>query len=527
MYKVDNAIIMAAGMSSRFVPLSYETHKGLLRVKGEVLIERQIRQLREAGISDITVVTGYRKDDFRYLEDKFGVDIVENDDYYRYNNPSSLLKVLDRLQNTYICSCDNYFTENVFEPYVFKSYYAASFLRGKSNEWGILTDDAGRITGIDHSPDDMWCMMGHVFFDAKFSKSFCKILRKNRNNPAVLTRLWEYILEDNLGTLDMNIRKYPDGVVKEFDSLEELRAFDHKYVTHSGSTIFRNIKRVLKCREDEIRGIEVIKQGLTNHSFKFVVGRKAYVYRHPGTGTENYISRQSEAYSLKVAKKLRLDPTLIAFSAKHGWKISEYITNAHTLDYHNESEVAKAIELMRRLHDAKIKTRYAFDIWGKTCEFIRMARSSIRKFRDAEPLFQAMEALYYQVKRQTGPARYLSHCDCYSPNFLIDRKGRMALIDWEYSGAADYGVDIGTFVCCSDYTPEETDKFLDQYHGRSGADRFHDYAYIALAAYYWFVWAVYQRSIGNEVGEYLELWHSMAKRYLEKTTVLNRGGKGK
>ena len=92
MYKVDNAIIMAAGMSSRFVPLSYEVHKGLLPVKGEILIERQIRQLHEAGITDITVVTGYRKEDFRYLKDEFGVDIVENDDYYRYNNPSSLLR---------------------------------------------------------------------------------------------------------------------------------------------------------------------------------------------------------------------------------------------------------------------------------------------------------------------------------------------------------------------------------------------------------------------------------------------------
>ena len=54
--KVDNAIILAAGMSSRFVPLSYEIPKGLLVVKGERLIERQIRQLKEAGIDDITVV---------------------------------------------------------------------------------------------------------------------------------------------------------------------------------------------------------------------------------------------------------------------------------------------------------------------------------------------------------------------------------------------------------------------------------------------------------------------------------------
>ena len=75
-FKVDNAIIMAAGTSSRFVPLSYEKPKGLTVVKGEVLIERQIKQLRSAGIEQIILIVGYRKEDFSYLEEKFGVTII-------------------------------------------------------------------------------------------------------------------------------------------------------------------------------------------------------------------------------------------------------------------------------------------------------------------------------------------------------------------------------------------------------------------------------------------------------------------
>ena len=69
-YKVDNAVIMAAGTSSRFAPLSYELPKALIEVRGEVLIERQIRQLKEAGVPEIVVVTGYRAEDFSYLRDK-------------------------------------------------------------------------------------------------------------------------------------------------------------------------------------------------------------------------------------------------------------------------------------------------------------------------------------------------------------------------------------------------------------------------------------------------------------------------
>ncbi len=71
-----NAIIMAAGMSSRFIPLSWECPKGLLEVKGEILIERQIRQLKEAGVTDITVVTGYMADKFDYLIAKYGENVL-------------------------------------------------------------------------------------------------------------------------------------------------------------------------------------------------------------------------------------------------------------------------------------------------------------------------------------------------------------------------------------------------------------------------------------------------------------------
>lgn len=67
-YKVNNAVIMAAGMSSRFAPLSYENPKALLDVKGEKLIERQIRQLQEVGINDIAVIVGYMKEKLFYLE---------------------------------------------------------------------------------------------------------------------------------------------------------------------------------------------------------------------------------------------------------------------------------------------------------------------------------------------------------------------------------------------------------------------------------------------------------------------------
>ena len=98
----------------------------------------------------------------------------------------------------------------------------------------------------------------------------------------------------------------------------------------------------------------------------------------------------------------------------------------------------------------------------------------------------------------------------------------MYLIDWEYSGNDDPGSNLGTFICCSDYTEEEADNIFERYLQRKpdSIEQRHFYAYVALAAYYWFVWAIYQTSVGNNVGEYLYLWYKMAKNYYKKAIKL-------
>lgn len=517
-YKVDNAVIMAAGMSSRFAPLSYEKPKGLLVVKGEVLIERQIRQLKDAGIDDITVVVGYMKEKFFYLQEKFRVKIVINDDYYRFNNPSTLIRVKDRLKNTFICSSDNYFVDNVFEPYVYDSYYAAVFQDGESDEWGLITDNNDRIIKIDHSPKNMWIMLGHVYFSRSFSEKFVQILEKQYAKVSVRYELWEHILEDNLKELPMKMRRYSSDVIREFDSLEELRTFDDKYIQNSGSEIFSNICRVLKCSENDISDISVVKQGLTNLSFKFNCKGRSYIYRHPGVGTEKYISRESEAFSMEIAKKLGLDSTIIEMSGKEGWKISTYIEEAHTLDYHNKDEVTQALQLVKKLHDQKLTSPYDFDIWQRTLDFIDLIIDHRKDFSDFNEIFNGMQELY-ELTKTDGVKKILCHCDCYDPNFLVDKNGFVTLIDWEYSGNDDPANDLGTFICCSDYTFDEALEIFDIYFGRKPTERElrHGLAYVAIASYYWFVWAIYQESIGNMVGDYLFLWYKNTKLYMEKS----------
>lgn len=520
-YKVDNAVIMAAGLSSRFAPLSYEKPKGLYEVKGEVLIERQIRQLKEVGINDIYIVVGYMKEKFFYLEDKFGVKIIVNEDYYKYNNSSTLYLVKDFLKNTFICSSDNYFSENVFENYIYDSYYSAVYSEGKTSEYCLTFGKNELIKSVSIGGEDQWYMLGHVYFSRTFSDKFVPLLEdvySVSGDTEDKTKLWEDLYMRNIKTLRMYIRKYSNDTIFEFDSLDELREFDANYIDNADSEIMRNIAKVLNCETKEIRDIKPIKAGLTNVSFKFDCKGKSYVYRHPGKGTERYISRKSEAYSMQIAKELGLDGTFIYMDANAGWKISSYLDNCREMDYHNDNDIDQALSLIRTLHKAKIHSNWDFDIWSKTNDFVKRVSevSNRMDFKDFDELYSLMEKVYKKTEEDKFP-KILCHCDSYSPNFITNDK-QMNLIDWEYSGNDDPGSDLGTFICCSDYTYEEALNVLNLYFERelTYEELRHFIGYIAIASYYWFVWAIYQESIGSKVGEYLYLWYKNSKDYGRK-----------
>lgn len=257
--KVDNAVIMAAGTSSRFAPLSYEMPKALIEVRGEVLIERQIRQLKEAGIPEIIVVVGYMKEQFMYLKDKFGVKIVENNEYLSRNNHASIYVVKDNLRNTYICSSDNYFAQNPYEKEVDDSYYAAVYSDGETNEWCMTEDRDGYIDSVEIGGSNAWYMLGHAFWSEEFSRKFVEILERIYDLPETVDALWEKIFMNHLDELKMKIRRYPEDVIFEFDTLDELRVFDNSYIDNTRSLILKRIAKKLGCIERDITEVRAYK----------------------------------------------------------------------------------------------------------------------------------------------------------------------------------------------------------------------------------------------------------------------------
>lgn len=273
-----NAIILAAGLSTRFVPLSLEKPKALLTVKGNILIERQIVQLKEAGIEEIVLVVGYLKEQFEYLKEKYGVILVENPYYQTRNNHSSLYAAREYLGNTFICSGDNYFEENVFLEKSEKSYYAAVYIDGRTNEWCFQTNEADRITDVTIGGENAWTMRGQAYVTKEFSEYLKPFLVQAMEMESAKGKFWENIYMEHVNELDMFLRKYKSGIIEEFDSLEELRAFDKAYVTDSHCSVIEDLSKKLGCTEEELEKFRPLKRGEEVSGFTFMLREKEYQF---------------------------------------------------------------------------------------------------------------------------------------------------------------------------------------------------------------------------------------------------------
>lgn len=525
-YKVDNAVILAAGMSSRFAPISYERPKGTLRVRGEILIERQIRQLQEVGITDITVVVGYKKEYFFNLVEKFGVTIVVNPEYMTRNNNGSLWLVLDRLANTYICSSDDYFTTNPFESHVYKAYYSAEYVEGPTNEWCITTGGGGRITGAKVGGADAWTMLGHVYFDRTFSSRFREILRAVYQLPETSGKLWESIYLDHVKELDMVIRKYPAGMIYEFDSVDELRSFDPKFMENVDSEVFDTISKVLNCPKDDITDFYPLKQGITNLSCHFRVGEEEYVYRHPGVGTSKIVDRLAETEALELAREIGVDKTFLASDPKEGWKISRFIPQCRNLDVTKDEELETAMRMNRELHESGRVLARSFDFVEEGLRY----ESLLKEFGPIEvPGYEELRNKVLRLKAfadadgfELGP----SHNDFFPLNFLVSAEGRIDLIDWEYAGMSDVAADFGTMVVCTDEMDEErADTALEFYFGRTPTEleKRHFWSYVVFAGWCWYVWALLKEAEGDNIGEVLYVYYRHAADYVSNLLAQYEG----
>ncbi len=525
-FKVDCAVIAAAGFGSRFVPLTYDTPKGLLKVFGEPMIERQIKQLHEAGIYDITIVVGYLKEKFDYLQDKYNVKLLFNPEYTTKNTLATVWHARELFygKNTYLLASDNWLKENMYHAYEPGAWYACSYTDLETGEWCLGIDKKGYIEHVSIGGNSSYFMYGPAYLSREFSEVFIPELERYYKKAETNDFYWEQVVYDMINYPKAFSRrlppffanKQPDGQTYEFENLEELRHFDVSYRTNSDNKALSVISEVFNVSENNIKEIRCLKAGMTNNSFLFSIEGIHYICRIPGAGTEALINRSEEYDSYQAVKPLNISDDVIYIDSKSGYKISKYYENSKNANASDNADMEKCMEVLRKLHQSGVKVNHSFNISDKI-EYYEKLCSGTGDMIFEDYMEVKANMLKITAKLNTlNRTSVLAHVDAIADNFIfVPETALPKLIDWEYAGMADPLIDIA--MCCiySYYSQKQSDRLLEMYLGRKPvSDEIYIlYSYMALGGFLWSIWTVYKTKQGDFFGEYSLKMYRYAKDY--------------
>lgn len=507
-----NAIILAAGFGMRMVPINTETPKGLLEIKGERLIECTIRQLHEVGITEIYIVVGFMKEQYEYLIDEYGVDLIVAPDYATKNNLHSLKTAADHLSNSYIIPCDIWCEKNPYSRNELYSWYMVSDLVdddstvrvNRKQELVVQKEQAGgnAMIGI--------CYLLET--EAEIVRERLEELgRDSRYDGA----FWEETLyrKDRM-IVTARVVHAADAV--EINTYEQLREIDSDSSQLQTDAI-QVICEALGAQQNEVTNITVLKKGMTNRSFLFSCKDKKYIMRIPGEGTDQLINRRQEAAVYQTIAGRRICDEIAYINPENGYKITEYLEGARVCDAENEEDLQKCMKKLREVHGQKLRVDHSFDLFGQMEYYESLWEGTPSAYKDYEKTKAHVLQLKDYIEANAGEW-VLTHIDAVPDNFLfVEENGKeeIRLIDWEYAGMQDPHVDIAMFCIYSLYKKEQVDHLIDLYFEGSCDDktRIKIYCYIAVCGLLWSNWCEYKRKLGVEFGEYSLRQYRYAKDY--------------
>lgn len=468
-----NAVILAAGFGMRMVPINLECPKALIEVRGEVLIERTIKQLHDAGIDEIYVVSGFLKENMKYLEDEYNVRMIENDEFSVRNNLHSLRLAADKISNTYVIPCDIWCRKNPYRGREQQSWYSD-------------------MTGI-------------AYLTGEQGKMVAQRLREYDSSGKYDDKYWEETLFDD-GRMIVSEKTVNSDDFVEINTYEQLRDFDSDSC-HLRSDAIDVITSALGVTETEITEITVLKKGMTNRSFLFSCAGSKYIMRIPGEGTDQLINRKQEAQVYNTIDGRNICDDIAYINPENGYKITKFLEGARVCDPENRDDLIKCMKKLREFHGLKLEVEHEFDIFGQM-EFYESlwngVPSAYSDYSKTKEKVLELKKYIDGLKKE----RCLTHIDAVPDNFLFvkgeDGKEEIRLIDWEYSGMQDPHVDVAMFCIYSLYEKEQADALIDIYFENRCTDelRAKIYCYIASCGLLWSNWCEYKRALGVDFGEY-------------------------
>lgn len=510
-----NAIILAAGFGMRMVPINTETSKGLIKVDGEPLIERTIKQLHEVGITEIYIVVGFMKEQYEYLMDLYGVELIVNPVYASKNNLHSVKLALEHLSNSYIIPCDIWCNQNPYNRNELYSWYMVSDLIdddstvrvNRKNELVTVQDGVGgnAMIGICYlEEEDAACVKEKI-------ESLCRDSRYDNS-------FWEEALYAK-DKMTIQARVVSSANVVEINTYEQLRDLDEDS-DHLKSDAIEVICKALNVEQGDIVDITVLKKGMTNRSFLFSCKGQKYIMRIPGEGTDQLINRREEAFVYQAIMDYKISDDVIYINPDNGYKLTKFIDNVRCCDADSVADLEKCMAKLRDFHNMKLKVDHSFDIFEKIDFYESLWGDNRSAYTDYERTKENVLGLKKYID-QHACEHVLTHIDAVPDNFLFSGD-EVRLIDWEYAGMQDPHVDIAMFCIYSLYNREQVDRLIDIYfEGKCDeTTRIKIYCYIACCGLLWSNWCEYKRQLGVEFGEYSLRQYRYAKDYYKIVSEL-------
>lgn len=229
-YRVKRAIFLAAGFGSRLVPITLNTPKPLVKVKGKKIIETLLDAVVAAGIEEIIIVTGYLHEQFEILLKKYpNIKFVYNDKYNEANNISSAYLVKDKFANAYVLESDLFlYNPDIIKKYEYQSNFLAKYV-DVTDDWCFETKN-GIITKQKIGGYNCYQMMGISYYNEEDSKKMNRDIEYVYKMPGGKEKYWEQVM------LDVCKKNYKIAVkecalddIIEIDTFNELKQIDKAY----------------------------------------------------------------------------------------------------------------------------------------------------------------------------------------------------------------------------------------------------------------------------------------------------------
>jgi CTP:phosphocholine cytidylyltransferase-like protein len=229
-YRVKRAIFIAAGFGSRLVPITLNTPKPLVRVKGKRIIDSLLDAVVAAGIKDIIIVRGYLGEQFDQLLYKYpDIKFLENTIYNESNNISSVMCVRYLMQNSYLLESDLLLSN----PALIRKYQFSSNYLGvpteRTDDWCFETKN-GVITKIKVGGKNCHHMFGISYWNAKDGAKMADHIKQVYDMPGGKERYWDLVALDYfIKDYDIEVRECSFEDIIEIDTFNELKKLDDTY----------------------------------------------------------------------------------------------------------------------------------------------------------------------------------------------------------------------------------------------------------------------------------------------------------